>query len=126
MHQARNLDIVTPSQDELQQESLMKGVQHEPLREGEFQQKPLMAEFQHNQEPGTEDEFVDSEYIFMSRRRTKRHTINRRHVITELPDRGSESGSESPTGETSDYTSGIEIHDEAVTDIFEDYSLPSY
>ena len=113
-----NLDNDPPSPP------LLNELQEPEIEEDEFQEPEMEPEM----EPETEDvrhdsepETVDSEYIFIPRRRTKRHII-RPQARSELPDKGSELGSESPTGKTS----GTETHSEAFAEIFEDYSPPPY
>jgi hypothetical protein len=81
--------------------------------------RQILEEEDPNRQIIDDDMHVDPEYIFLPRKRTKRH-INRQQVPFELP----EIISESSIGETTDYTSGAESlgNDE----IFEDYSPPPY
>ena len=85
----------------------------------EDQNRQILEEEDPNRQIIDDDMHVDPEYIFLPRKRTKRH-INRQQVPFELP----EIISESSIGETTDYTSGAESlgNDE----IFEDYSPPPY
>jgi hypothetical protein len=116
-----SIDKIPDFLDELQHHEIEGELQQEPVMEDDLQQEP--NESQHESEK--EDEFspaVDSEYIFMPRKRTRRH-INRSQVPLELPDIDSDLGSED---EASDHTSGIETQDEAVAEVFEDYTPPPY
>jgi hypothetical protein len=84
----------------------------------EMQQDPINTESEGEHSAAKDqNRHVDLEYTILPRKRTKRH-INRPQVTPELPDRGSES--------SIDETSGAETNDEAIAEVFEDYSPPLY
>jgi hypothetical protein len=123
LHESSQSQSTTDPLDEMQQDPIdpTDEMQQDPT--GEMQQEDPVdtASEGEPEDQNREINYMDSEYLFLPRKRRKRHT-NRSQVASELPDNGSESS----IAETSNYTSGAETNDEAIAEIFEDYSPPPH
>ena len=132
LHESSQSQSTTDPLDEMQQDPInptdeMQQNPTDPTNEmqqdptGEMQQEDPVdtASEGEPEDQNRQINYEDSEYLFLPRKRRKRHT-NRSQVASELTDNGSESS----IAETSNYTSGAKTNDEAIVKIFEDYLLP--